>query len=202
MNSAVKHIGARLTHEWALHVFGTFVAALLIAIVVAQVAKRHDSTPIWLLWRRTAVVTAIATGAFFFVTQLHLFCDVIVADSHQCLSQVKDLAMAQEVYSEDNNDRFLSDPDWMERLSPRKPRCPDADGPVSYAVNKALQSRPTTEVNQPDKVPLVFDSLRGPLAGSECLAVKRHEGAPIVSYVDGHVFRANPYVQKQLVWNP
>lgn len=123
---------------------------------------------------------------------MHFPCAAVASHTSSCLSNVKSLTQAQNMYAEDHDGLLLSIDDWASRLPSQKgyvsspPRCAGAEGPVSYALNKRLVGARTNVVDNAAATPQVFDADGKSVCGRECLATGRHLGSPIVGFVDGH----------------
>ena len=124
---------------------------------------------------------------------------------NRCLSNVKQLAGAMILYSEDNDGRFPLRDNWMDSTGnyrrPRTVRCvvfaDDRDSPQNqygYAMNQAMSG--SKEPKDPDTVPLVFDSINLARNASGTLESlpnpPRHGKVDNIGYADGHVKGVGP----------
>ncbi len=119
-----------------------------------------------------------------------------------CFSNLRQLALASEIYAEDYDHRMLPSAHWMDLLLPyvkdsdiyRCPQARDADpNAYGYSFNLLLARRPMSRVPAPDETLMVYDSeylLRNATDAVTSLPQPgRHDRGNIVSYVDGHVKR-------------
>ena len=110
------------------------------------------------------------------------------------MSNLKQLAMAMLLYSEDYDGQLPPDSQWRDAIRPRKNatfgklRCRLAKWqPWTYAMNRFL-SGAKAQVSEPDAIVLLFDSVPGEknaAAGPEKLAF-RHGGRTTVAFLSGH----------------
>jgi prepilin-type processing-associated H-X9-DG protein len=123
----------------------------------------------------------------------------------RCLSNVKHLAGAMILYSQDNDGRFPLRDNWMDSTGsyrrPRVVRCvifaDDRDSPrnqYGYAMNQAMSG--AKEPANSGTVPLVFDSINLARNASGTLDSlpnpPRHEEYNNIGYADGHARRVGP----------
>ncbi|WP_025229639.1 hypothetical protein [Fimbriimonas ginsengisoli] len=124
----------------------------------------------------------------------------VAATKTRCLSNLKELAVAQLLYSEDNQEQRLPDANrWMD-LTKRYIKsglsttyhCPSApDGEFGYAMSSSLNRKSVTEIESLAKEILIFDSKRTNWNASgdpRRDSTERH-GFPNAAYADGHAGR-------------
>lgn len=118
-------------------------------------------------------------------------------DGQQCLSNVKQIAMAMLMYSQDYDEMQVGN-GWTDSLLPYVKaaavfRCPEVardGGPAGYAMNEEISGKPLSSVQNPASTAAVFDStLEGSAPVGAWTAVPdppRHPDGNSISYVDGH----------------
>jgi len=112
-----------------------------------------------------------------------------------CLSNLKQLSMALNMYANDWGGKLPPASRWVAALKPYIKseavfRCPsDRSGhPVNYAMNSRLSGRKLGDIVNPAAAIVLFDSSSespNPADAGASLA-KRHNGGANVAYVDGH----------------
>ncbi len=111
----------------------------------------------------------------------------------QCLSNIKNVALAIEMYAEDY-DHFPASAHWCDTLAeymrnPDVHRCPQAEGRSGQAYNVALGGLPSASVADPDRVVAVFDGEGGwNSSGGRALlpSFPRHLHGDNFGFPDGH----------------
>jgi len=114
-----------------------------------------------------------------------------------CLSNIKQLALGQIMYSSDFDDRLPSATAWMDCIAKYVQsagvfHCPALDGKdeYGYAMNVACDREKTTDEHEPESKVLLFESVL--LARNACSGVyglpnpSRHDDRNVAVYVDGH----------------
>jgi prepilin-type processing-associated H-X9-DG protein len=119
----------------------------------------------------------------------------------QCLSQVKRLATSLILYAEDHGAPLPHRDLWMDAIeidADRILQCPQRPGiagvPVEtiygYAFYAPISQASLSEMETPERIPLVFDSLHLARNASGTLdslpSPGRHGGNNAIGYVDGH----------------
>jgi prepilin-type processing-associated H-X9-DG protein len=113
----------------------------------------------------------------------------------QCVSNVKNIALAFQMYLADNGDRFPSAVGWCDRLDEYVMnrdvfRCPQGEGLVGeYAYNAALDGASVADLADREHTIVVFESDWGWNAGGglELVADQpRHRGSDNYGFADGH----------------
>lgn len=120
-----------------------------------------------------------------------------------CLSNVKQLALMQIMYSADYDDRFPLRDNWMDSTKEYRKgddmlRCPsfswDESSPKNqygYAMNQVMSGAKATSPSA--DMPLLFDSINLARNASGTLDSlpdpARHNGKNTIGYADGHVKR-------------
>ena len=115
-----------------------------------------------------------------------------------CVSNLKQLALGQLMYAQDYDERMQPAATWPQGTEPYVRNrdlfiCPaDHPGsmqspwPLSYGMNEALTGQELGDIAAPAEVPSLMDATA--IAGDPARMVDfRHEGAAVVSFVDGHV---------------
>jgi hypothetical protein len=111
-----------------------------------------------------------------------------------CLSNVKNISLAMQMYASDNDDRFPPADEWCDTLQGYVKdadvyRCVSApEHPCGYAYNAALSEVAYDALQDPTATIAVFESERGwnAAGGPELLAVEpRHLGGDSYGFADG-----------------
>ena len=115
---------------------------------------------------------------------------------HACLSRLKQIGMAFQMYATDADDRFPPSPSWMDSLTPYTKNesltiCPGVrEAGHGYAMNRFLSGADVNALEFPAKMHLSYDSLLLERNASEYLPTfplpARHETGNFVVYADGH----------------
>ena len=118
------------------------------------------------------------------------------ASAHKatCLSNVKHLTLALQMYLYDNDDRLPATTNWCDVLDPYVANrevyvCAASDLPCGYAFNADLTGESLADVYDPSQIVAIFESDRGwNAAGGEDLLPyePRHLGGYNFGYLDGH----------------
>jgi prepilin-type processing-associated H-X9-DG protein len=118
-----------------------------------------------------------------------------------CMSNLKQLALADLAYQADYDDRLPDSQFWMDRLVPYAKNedlyhCPDVKKTnpkaYGYAMNYELSRRRGNDVAKPEIAPLVFDSVllvRNATSGFYGFPDPPRHSGNNVAYLDGHVER-------------
>jgi hypothetical protein len=121
-----------------------------------------------------------------------------------CLSNLKQMSLAMQMYAQDYDDRLPRRVDWMDALGPyikAEPvfHCPSvqAEGQTSYgyAFNSALAGQKRSKLPRLARTPALYDSSDLSRNASDPVTSlpnpPRHLGN-IIGYADGHVSRPAP----------
>ena len=112
-----------------------------------------------------------------------------------CLSNVRNVALAFQMYLADNDDAFPATASWRPLLEGYLKNddvlvCPEAeDGRGYYAYNSALSGRTLNDLERPEGVVIAFetDAARMLSGGPELLPEEpRHLGGDSYGFADGH----------------
>jgi len=118
------------------------------------------------------------------------------AQASVCITNLKQLNMALNMYSADYDQRFPLKDNWNESLQPYYKKrsvliCPSVgDGTPSYGANDLIAGIQQSDVKSPFALVSFFDSIPGlnESGGEELLpSPPRHLGRNNVGFVDGHV---------------
>jgi len=129
----------------------------------------------------------------------------------QSMSNVRQLCMAAEMYSNENNGRFPAAEEWpqaLEKFCGSKTVMADPSGPSgsrAYAMNAQVGGKPEGAVKSPGQTVLFFECNPGaPLAGGrEFLPSRPHHGRGyVIGFCDGHVENVSPDDLGRLIWDP
>ncbi len=119
-----------------------------------------------------------------------------------CMSNLKQLALAVLMWSQDHHNTLPPAANWAKELDPYLKNmkvfaCPAApDLQCGYAYNVAVAGKMTAEIARPSDTVLFYESTLGSLdaadKGESQPRPGRHEGGNHLAYVDGHVQRQPP----------
>jgi prepilin-type processing-associated H-X9-DG protein len=117
------------------------------------------------------------------------------APKAQCLSNVKQLTLAFEMYASDYDERLPPATAWQNELFPyvkneRVWECPSRKEQMpAFSYNALLHCRPLSDIRFPEEQPLVFESDMGRRNASDpgVTFVTPHGKRGHLGYVDGHV---------------
>lgn len=202
--------------SWGLAGFGP-LAMIIGAFALAALRRAGVPSTDRNLARAAIIVGALATvAAFSGITgideskwRLHEY----PGRRTTCLSNVKQIAVAIQVYQQDWDARFPLRHDWNATVMPYIKnemvlRCPSEkrDRPLpSYAVNFLLSGVHAPGIAEPESVPAVFDSVSGRnRAGGFWLLPDppRHGGVHTIGFLDGHVKQESVKKIPSLAWSP
>jgi prepilin-type processing-associated H-X9-DG protein len=122
------------------------------------------------------------------------------AKSAACMSNLKQLAIAEIMYASDYGDQLPDAMAWMDEINPYVKnedcfRCPGIEGKdkgvFGYAMDLTMSGKLTEKVAKPESTVLLFDSVL--LARNACSGFyglpnpPRHNKKNIVAFLDGHV---------------
>ena len=118
------------------------------------------------------------------------------AEKAVCLSNVKNLSLAMQMFLADHNDTFPQADRWVEELMEYLPdesvlKCPqdESDAMCSYAMNEALSGTRLTEVQDPANLVVFFETAHpgdNPVGGPEdIVSPPRHHGGNHYAFADG-----------------
>jgi prepilin-type processing-associated H-X9-DG protein len=161
-----------------------------------QGQKDDRHTKVW-IWVGVAIVVFIIAGVGVFAALLFPVFSKARESARKavCLSNVKNIALAFDMYLEDNDDRFPAAGAWcgaMEAYLPNAEvyRCASAmDQPCGYAYNAALSHVQGIAPEHAGATVLIFECDRGwnAAGGPDLLSAEpRHLGGDNFGYADGH----------------
>jgi Domain of unknown function (DUF4190) len=132
------------------------------------------------------------------------------AQTINCVSNERQLALAIEIYAGNNSNHFPAATNWCDAIkssmTPNVFKCPAADsaGPCDYAFNAALGGMDASKVDH--RTVMIFESDAGwdASGGPDLLATSRHRGQHItvVAFADGSVQEVRQASLNDLRWNP
>ncbi len=153
-----------------------------------------------LVWAFAGVV--VGSIALLFVTAGS---ELSQATRSACLSHVKELTQASNLYAEDSDGRLPPAAGWADNLvhwSAEEAHgygCPamkwpgeEQDRPpfYGYAMNRFLSAAQTKTLVEPEKMHLIYDSSNLARNANEYLPAfpqpPRHHGAIVIAFADGH----------------
>jgi len=114
-----------------------------------------------------------------------------------CLSNMKNLATAMQMWLMDHDDRFPTTERWVEELEPYVRnmdvlKCPDDESGArsSYALNKAVIGKTMADVEDASRLVVFYETAHpgeNPVGGPEdIVSPARHDGGSNFGYADGH----------------
>jgi len=114
-----------------------------------------------------------------------------------CLSNIKNLALAMQMWLADHNDEFPKTERWVEELMPYIGnegvlKCPgdESGARSSYALNKAVIGKRLQDVSDPAALVVFYETANpgeNPVGGPEdVVSVPRHMGGNDFAFADGH----------------
>ncbi|HOX56093.1 MAG TPA: DUF4190 domain-containing protein [Candidatus Paceibacterota bacterium] len=136
------------------------------------------------------------------------------ANSHHCISNVRQLNLALLMYATDHHDQFPAGTNWCDALIPYLGGmtnafiCPKGapNQRCHYALNAQLAGRELTDSEaRRSQTVLVFECDGGwnVSGGHELLPAKpRHADAYVLGFADGHAEMGQPARIEQLCWEP
>jgi prepilin-type processing-associated H-X9-DG protein len=216
---------ASLSHRWQVVILAATAAFGALAWAFGALSKRFrarslKSIPRWLKFGRIASLTAFVTSLpVLGLSILHIGCAGLVAHETSCQSNLKSLSVALLMYSSDNDERLPNATRWCEAANSMQYfgrvrsadsnsdyfRCPAADVQWGYGMNAALSGKSEKDVVSPVSTVMLFDAKKSArsFSGSQSdVDWSRHNDAPNISMMDGHIMRANKYVRAKLIWSP
>jgi len=114
-----------------------------------------------------------------------------------CLSNIKNLAMAAQMFAVDNADRFPAADKWVDQLEPYVRneaifKCPEdrSEARSSYGMNWALSRKQASKIKNLSDVVLFYETAHPgdtPRSGaSDVVSPPRHQGGNNYGFADGH----------------
>jgi len=154
--------------------------------------------------RRKLIAFAIVLVAIPFLC--YPFCILVneaikPAKGMACLSNVKQLAMAQHMYAAENNDRLLNTQNWMDKVLYQTKseycfHCPGLDQSKThqygYAMNIKMLDLRLNSLKDPRNNVLLFDSVildRNACSNLVGLPDPPRHGKNSIAFADGHAAR-------------
>jgi prepilin-type processing-associated H-X9-DG protein len=225
MNERTALFLASLSHQWSLQILLLTIVlgvATCYAGVLKARARTRDDTLAQRKWKQAQRITStllMLNTVVLGIAVAHLGCAAIQSHSAQCRSNLKQLARGVSLYAQDYDERLpLANP-WAEAIDSRVKayagtvtrkeddpfRCPSSESPAGYGMNAAMSGLSYADVEEPATSLLLFEAdapIRSFAGGAKDVAQARHNGAPNVSFADGHVKHANSYYLKTLNWTP
>jgi hypothetical protein len=131
-----------------------------------------------------------------------------------CMSNVKQLGLAFEMYVQDYDGYYPLPQSWNDEIYPYTKNsqilhCPDAEEEnlPTYAMNRHLKGVLSARIETPANVVMLFDSIPGKnlSGGSELLPDPPRHGTgnyDVVGFVDGHVKSVPQKDLPSLLWTP
>lgn len=216
---------ARLSHQWISVVLPLPIVFGVAARYVERLWARERpgaSTRIrqfYVALRGVSYGLFIVSAAVCLVAFSHLGCAAMKAQSAQCMSNMKQLAVSALAYAQDYDECLPPSMRWVEAITPgvreaaksnsslqEAPfRCPATESPASYSMNIFLSGKSLSDLDAPANIVLLFEADAPILsfAGTaKDMAWKRHGGGPNVAFADGHTHWVNGFVEKDWSWTP
>jgi prepilin-type processing-associated H-X9-DG protein len=191
----------RFTH-WAAWLAPSVVVLAVAFVIVGRGAllqiSRSSGRLSGATVARTAIIVAV-TGGVFGLTVL-LFSNLLLRGigfyrGGVCLANVKNIALAVQMYLTDYNDVFPPAGTWCDTMEPyvRNPAvyvCPEMRGlPCGYGFNAGLDSLPIRRLVDPEYTIVIFETDVGWNATGQLERLRdppRHLGGDNFAFADGH----------------
>jgi Protein of unknown function (DUF1559). len=159
--------------------------------------------------KRLACCSALILAAF--VVTYPIFCNRESAKSPSCTSNLKQMAVAINLYSQDFDDRFPLAGHWTEDIFPYIKnestfRCPQEDdmSQPSYALLRGLGGVEFVDMASPEKTVMIFSIPgRNRTGGAGLLPdPPRHNDGHLMGFVDGHTKWIGRATVSEVNWQP
>lgn len=167
--------------------WGFFPVACAVALVFLAVAIASSMPTKWVVRGLFLVWLGWASSIVFWP----VFASARVAKrSVACQTNLKNLSTNMHIYIASNDDVFPPADRWSTLIGHGEPpKCPFAQSPYSYAMNRNLSKVSATEIAEPGRTVLIFemDAQTPNASGTEADVVDRHGRRPKAVMTDGHV---------------
>ena len=159
-----------------------------------------DSTAVWLIVLVGCLGMIVAVGAVLAAILFPVFLrSREKAVQSSCLSNLKQIGLAQLMYAQDYGETMALAPAWPDRLYPyinnaQVLQCPSAEGTssptwsggrVDYTMNSDVSGMQLKNIGLPANVPIDYDGTA--VVGGRGTVAFRHNDGANCGYVDGHV---------------
>jgi prepilin-type processing-associated H-X9-DG protein len=197
--------------------FGIMICCLLLWFIIVQYRQRLHrplASETINLWAVLIVVLCLSFSIFYRVWAQAREKSTAIT----CLSNMKQLDLAVQMYSQDWDERLPQAAHWASPLSKYLSstkidpatyfvfHCPGADSPYSYASNRALSGISTNEIAAPADALYLFESdsvILNTTGGLTSLTLSnRHNSGLNFGFLDGHVKWMQRDNAAKLQWLP
>lgn len=138
-------------------------------------------------WRRWLIAgVAVVAGAWILYNAVMLVGVFITATEltawSACVENLEAIGRSLEAYSKSWDGRLPPASTWCDALHPeylessRRFACPAARGPYSYAMNSRLSCAKLADIEDPSKVPLIFETTKTHRNAHDPLTSRRRDG--------------------------
>jgi len=187
----------------------------LVGVVLGVVGLRRSRLRGKPLAGRRLALWGVATSTATLVIMPALLAPVFLraresARKAECMSNLKQLALAVLMYANDYDERLPLAKNWSDGIYPYvKNRavfsCPDTPKLKSgYAYNRSLEGMNPSELANADSTVVLFESDKGwnAAGGGELLPTQpRHLGDDVLAFADGHVAARSRASVRELQWS-
>lgn len=125
-----------------------------------------------------------------------------------CLSNTRQILTAIQMYAADWDERLPSSARWQDQIAKytrghQLYRCPIADLPFAYGMNKAFSELSLSKIKDPEKMIVIFESWSGEnnFSGTKQDFVARHGNRGTVGFATGKAVLIQKDNQ-EVIWNP
>jgi len=170
----------------------TLVVGIFLILLLSRVLLTREH---WQVGRLLGICAFCAADAYFATGIVHLVQSARESsETARCMSNVKDLTVALEVYAGDNDERLPEAAKWSSVINRQSEgpflECPATDHKAGYAFDSLLSTVNAELVDKPSETILIYDSANPPGNANDELTSfdprhNAHRG--YVGYLDGHV---------------
>lgn len=218
MNRTLQQVLVNLSHGWSFFVWGFALLCVIAGIFAQRYLNRSRASGDVVKLRRAKTAYALAISCFVVsivalgLSIAHVGCSYTHSEEIKCRSNLKQLALAIQLYAQDYDERMPPAKRWAELISPKYAspdslKCPSATTPFSFGMNAAVAGASWSELANEDytKIPVLFEADAPVLSfsgGMKDVAKFRHTGRSNITFMDGHD-KIYPYtLLDTLAWKP
>src|SRR5579871_1824993 len=171
MNPQTTLFLVHLSHEWSSMVLGATVGCGIAAygsgvlLTRTRISKRKRIRRLGMAVRMICLSLLAVSLVTRVISFLHIGCSELLAQSHQCISNLKQVSIGALMYAQDYDERLPPAIHWSEAIDSRVKKvaeeqthpgdpfhCPAADSPASYGMNAALSAISLSEIDAPAEI--------------------------------------------------